>query len=65
MTFNTDGGSAVPSQSIYANQVSTEPTQTPTREGYTFEGWFTSAEGTTTFDFANTKILKNTTVFAH
>lgn len=65
VTFNTDGGSAVPSQSIYANQVSTEPTQTPTREGYTFDGWFTSAEGTTTFDFANTKILKNTTVFAH
>lgn len=63
--FNTQGGTpAIPSQSIYAGQTSTVPTTTPTRSGYTFKGWFTSAEGTQTFDFTNTKILKNTTVYA-
>ena len=65
VTFNTDGGSETPSQSVFAGQTSTEPTQTPTKTNCTFDGWFTSAEGTTTFDFTNTKILKNTTVHAH
>lgn len=63
--FNTQGGTPAPAeQSIYAGQTSSEPTVTPTRYGYTFKGWFTSAEGTQTFDFANTKILKNTTIYA-
>ena len=62
--FDTQGGTPVGSQSIFAGQVSTQPTSTPTRSGYTFKGWFTSAEGTATFDFANTPIKKNTTVYA-
>lgn len=62
--FNTGGGTSVASQSIFAGQTSTEPTAAPTRSGYTFKGWFTSATATTTFDFANTAITKNTTVYA-
>lgn len=62
--FNTGGGTPVASQSIFAGQTSTEPTVAPTRSGYTFKGWFTSATATTTFDFANTAITKNMTVYA-
>lgn len=64
VSFNTQGGSEIPDQTIFANQFSSEPTNTPTRSGYEFAGWFTSAEATKSFDFATTPILKNTEVFA-
>ncbi|MBO4819702.1 MAG: InlB B-repeat-containing protein, partial [Firmicutes bacterium] len=37
---------------------------TPTKTGYTFEGWYTTADGDALFDW-NTQIVENTTVYAH
>lgn len=41
------------------------PDKTPIRNGYTFLGWYTDAEGTEAFDFENTALTENwTTVYA-
>lgn len=40
------------------------PRLNPKRDGYLFEGWYTTANCSTLFDFENTKITTNTTVYA-
>ena len=62
LTFNTQGGSAVPSQTLLQGTVPTEPTA-PTRTNYTFKGWFTTATGTTPFDFTK-GLAASATAFA-
>jgi len=39
VTFDSDGGSAVPAQNVAHGGVATKPTN-PTRNGYEFDGWF-------------------------
>lgn len=39
VTFNTDGGTAIDSQMVEQGGYAAEP-ETPTKEGYTFLGWF-------------------------
>ena len=60
VTFDSDGGSAVASQTVNEGEKATKPTD-PTKDGYTFEGWF---NGETEFDF-NTAITANITLKAH
>ncbi|MBQ7794024.1 MAG: InlB B-repeat-containing protein [Clostridia bacterium] len=62
VNFNTDGGSAVSSVRVTSNAKAAEPT-TPTKEGYTFAGWYIDSELTTAYDFA-TAVTKNTTLYA-
>uniref|UniRef100_UPI00258049AD InlB B-repeat-containing protein n=1 Tax=Treponema sp. TaxID=166 RepID=UPI00258049AD len=50
VTFETNGGSAVASQTIVDNGTATTPTE-PTKEGYTFAGWYTDAGCTNSYDF--------------
>ena len=50
VAFNSDGGSAVPSQQVTAGSVIIEPTPNPTKSGYAFAGWF---HGATEWDFNN------------
>ena len=50
VTFNTDGGSAVDSQTVNYNSTATTPTE-PTKTGYTFAGWYTDAGCTNSYDF--------------
>ena len=45
------------------SKVSALATQ-PTKDGYTFDGWYTTADGSTLFDW-NTQITENTTIYAH
>ena len=59
VTFNTDGGSKVKSQSIELNKTASKPAD-PTKEGYVFLGWY---QGNTAFDF-KTKITSNITLTA-
>ena len=40
------------------------PESTPTKSGYTFDGWYTTADGDDLFDW-NTQITEDTTVYAH
>ena len=63
VTFNTNGGSAVASQTITAGGKVTKPAD-PTKDGYTFAGWYKEAEFTTAFDFANETINADTTIYA-
>lgn len=62
--FDTDGGSTVERQSIKKGTKVFEPEE-PTREGYTFLGWFTAkGADATEWDFATT-VEKTTTLYAH
>ena len=62
VTFNSNGGSAVGSQSVLYNMNATAPTSTA-RTGYTFNGWYSDSGLTTVFDFA-TAITGNITLYA-
>lgn len=57
--FNSNGGSVVQSQTVVAGGTATEPTA-PTKEGFTFAGWFSDLALTAEFDFdtlINTNIM--------
>ena len=62
VTFDSNGGSTIASQSIVSGNKATKPDD-PTKEGFTFDGWYSDAELTAKFDF-NTAITKNTTLYA-
>jgi uncharacterized repeat protein (TIGR02543 family) len=64
VTFDTAGGSAVDPQSVAYNTTATRP-DAPTKQGWRFDGWFTSAEGATAYDFTGTPITAATTIYAH
>jgi len=64
VTFNLHGGSGnFPSQNVLVGETATAPTAEPTREGFTFAGWYTTATGGVRFDFSN-PITANTTIHA-
>ena len=62
VTFNTDGGSAVDSQTVNYNSTATTPTA-PTKTGYTFAGWYTDAGCTNSYDFL-TAVTESITLYA-
>ncbi len=62
VTFDSNGGSDVPSQTVDRGQTINEPT-VPTRENYRFDGWYAPDESTP-FDFS-TQINQSFTLTAH
>ncbi len=62
VSFNSNGGSAVQSQSVLENSTASQPA-TPTRAGFTFLGWFSDVGLTTSFSFT-TPITENITLYA-
>lgn len=62
VTFDTDGGTAIPDQSVRVGAKAEKPAD-PTKEGYTFDGWYEEDSFTTVFDFDN-PISADTTVYA-
>lgn len=64
VSFDTDGGSTVESQTVVTGNKATKPTLNPTKKGYNFVGWYTDNTYTTEFDFENTIITDNTTIYA-
>lgn len=52
INFDTDGGSAIPNKSVKRNGILQEPS-IPTKEGYTFKGWYTDKELTKAYDFSS------------
>ena len=62
VTFDTDGGSNVPSQTVDHGSKVTKPSD-PTKEGYSFDKWYTDDTYETEFDFENTTITKTTTIY--
>lgn len=62
VTFSVDGGSEVAAQTVESGNLATEPVD-PTKEGYTFEGWYGDAGLTTLYDF-NTPVTAAITLYA-
>ncbi|MCL2382235.1 MAG: InlB B-repeat-containing protein [Treponema sp.] len=62
VTFNTGGGTPVPSQQVLHGQTATRPAD-PTREGYYFHGWYADEGFNTPFSF-DTPITAPRTLFA-
>lgn len=60
--FDTDGGSAVKSQTVEKKDVVIMPAD-PTKEGYTFEGWYTDKTFKKKYDF-DTKVTADFTLYA-
>ena len=62
ITFDSNGGSAVDSQTVKEGGKVAEPTD-PTRDGYTFDGWYLSLTDKEKYDF-DTKVEKSFTLYA-
>ena len=62
VTFNSNGGSAVSSQTVTDGDTATEP-QAPTKEDYSFDCWCSDAELTTEYDF-NDPVTSDITLYA-
>lgn len=63
VTFNSNGGSEVATVNITSGSAITAPTA-PTREGYTFIGWYKEAALENAWDFAADKVTANITLYA-
>lgn len=63
VSFNTNDGSSVDAQTVDHGNKASLPTE-PTREHYEFAGWYRDDKLTTEFDFANTEIKGETTIYA-
>lgn len=63
VTFDTDGGTAIPSQSVRSGQKATKPAD-PTKSTMTFGGWYKENTFTTAFDFNTDTIVADTTIYA-
>lgn len=64
VSFDTDGGSTVESQTVVTGNKATKPASNPTKDGYNFKGWYKDSAHTNEFDFENDTITENTTIYA-
>lgn len=62
VTFNTNGGSSITSQSVKDGELATKPSN-PTKSNARFIGWYSNEGLTVEFDFS-TPITANTTIYA-
>jgi len=63
VTFNSQGGSAIASQTVVDGERATRPAD-PTFDGHNFVNWYTAATGGEIFDF-DTPITANITLYTH
>ena len=61
--FESNGGSAVASQVVWNGSKAIEPAD-PTKASYTFAGWYDPSDLSDEFDFANTTITGDITLYA-
>ena len=62
VTFVTNGGTEIPSQTVNEGDKVSKPTD-PTREYYTFEGWYSDSDLTQEYDF-NTPVTSDISIYA-
>ena len=62
VSFNSNGGSAVPSQTVHVGGKATQPAN-PTKADATFAGWYSDAALTTAYNF-NTVVTSSMTLYA-
>ena len=63
LDFDTNGGSAVPSQRIASNATATEPVN-PIKVGYAFAGWYKDKALTMPWSFDTDKVAGDITLYA-
>ena len=64
VTFNSNGGSEVAEiKNVKENSLISEP-NSPTKEGYIFEGWYKSEDYSEKWDFVKDLVTKDTTLYA-
>jgi uncharacterized protein (TIGR02145 family)/uncharacterized repeat protein (TIGR02543 family) len=63
VTFNSNSGTSVSSQTIICGSKATQPTN-PTYTGYRFDGWYTTSGFSSIFSFKTTPITSNITLYA-
>jgi len=63
VTFNSQGGSAVPAQNVPFGEKATEPAPAPILNGYGLAGWYVDSTYSTEWSF-NTPITGDTTLYA-
>ncbi|MEC0109726.1 InlB B-repeat-containing protein [Paenibacillus taichungensis] len=63
MNFESNGGSVIADQSVDYGGLATAPTD-PTKVGHTFAGWYTDSALNQAFDFDNTTVTHNLTLYA-
>ena len=67
VSFDTNGIANIPSQTIQKGGYAAAPGTNPSKDDYTFKGWYTVANPSDTdvpFDFTTTKITQNITLYA-
>ncbi len=64
IAFNANGGTVAPATATTGANGKLTSLPTPTRSGYTFDGWFTAATGGDAVN-TNTVFTQNTTIYAH
>ena len=64
VSFNTDGGTEIESQEVESGGKATRPATDPTKEHYTFGGWYADSAKITEFDFDTQIIYTDTVVYA-
>ena len=63
VTFNSNGGSAVEPIKVESGSIIEAPSQ-PTKQGFKFVGWYKEATFTNKFNFDNTEINNDITLYA-
>jgi len=63
ITFHSQGGSTVPSETVNYGLTATKPTD-PTKTGNTFGGWYMDAACTAPWDFSRAVVTGNITLYA-
>ncbi|QQP12933.1 InlB B-repeat-containing protein [Lysinibacillus agricola] len=63
ITFDSNGGSEVPSQTVGYNDLVKAPT-TPVKDGYHFDGWYKETALNNAWDFAKDKVTADITLYA-
>ncbi|MDR0523859.1 MAG: leucine-rich repeat protein [Candidatus Methanoplasma sp.] len=63
-TFDSRGGTPVPSAKGLARDSLVPAPQSPEREGYSFDGWFKDAECSREWDFSADTVTSNVTLYA-
>lgn len=66
VSFDTNGGSAIESQTVVQGNKVTEPSTAPTMEGFIFSGWYKDAECTedNEWNFGTDTVTGDTTIYA-